>query len=281
MAAPLPSRHEVRRWLALTLATAAGVILVVLLGRIAAGASLRPPGLPLILCLTAAAFAMTLGAWGLEDAGPRCRGMRRRVAEGAVATLAAILIGLLVAGESPAGLAWVSALALISSGLVAMRVGGAVHWPIPLPNLGASANGPAAVLSNSAAAARDVPARWTSNPCEAEPAPIVDDPSVRLRIERRATDEGETIEVQARLRFEHGQREAALHLPLWPPLEADPQVECEPLESADVELRITAAARYGIRLEARLDSPADARRSILIGVEIRAPLPEKAVADAA
>jgi hypothetical protein len=98
---------------------------------------------------------------------------------------------------------------------------------------------------------------------------VDDDPSLRMQVRRLQSEDGETIEIQARLEFVPGAREAVLHVPFWPALTGQPEVECEPLDADDIELRATSAERYGLRLEARLPSVATAPRSVLIGVEVR------------
>jgi hypothetical protein len=98
---------------------------------------------------------------------------------------------------------------------------------------------------------------------------IEDDPSLQMQLRRCRTADGETIEIHARLEFVAGAREAVLHVPFWPALSATPVVECEPLDASDIELRVTAAEPYGLRLEARLPKVTTVRRSVLIGVEVQ------------
>lgn len=70
---------------------------------------------------------------------------------------------------------------------------------------------------------------------------------------------GETAEGGIKAAFAPGQRQAVLHVSFCPPLPGVPEVECEVLDDAPVEVRVTAAQPYGLRLEARRD---DAREPL-------------------
>ena len=74
-------------------------------------------------------------------------------------------------------------------------------------------------------------------------------------------DGAEQIEGANRLSFAAGQKHAVLHLAFTPALAGVPTIECEPLDSAAVELKVAAVYPYGARIEARregsLDRPAD------------------------
>ena len=68
----------------------------------------------------------------------------------------------------------------------------------------------------------------------------------------------EGVQLSGRLSFElpAGETLRTLHVPLWPPLEFDPQVTCS-LDEIDGRVRVTLAKRYGLRIEVRLPEAVD------------------------
>ncbi len=62
---------------------------------------------------------------------------------------------------------------------------------------------------------------------------------------------GEEIEAVLIARFSAGERETTLHLPLHPPLTGVPTVETEPLDDEEIEIHVSNARPYGVRLEVR------------------------------
>ncbi len=60
---------------------------------------------------------------------------------------------------------------------------------------------------------------------------------------------GEMIEGTIRVIFEPGQKRANLHVPFSPPLKGVPDVECEPVGSEDLRLKVPVKQPYGIRIE--------------------------------
>lgn len=101
------------------------------------------------------------------------------------------------------------------------------------------------------------------------PGVAIPEGDVCQQIVRRRTVEGETIEIVATVEFAAGELQAVLHLPISPPLPAAPDVECEPLEDDDLELRVGAAYPYGIRIDARRETPADHPVRASIGILLK------------
>ena len=69
---------------------------------------------------------------------------------------------------------------------------------------------------------------------------------------------GETVEGGIKVAFARGQRQEVLHVSFCPPLAGVPEVDCEVLDEAPVDVRVAAAQPYGLRLEARRDDPQEA-----------------------
>lgn len=231
-----------------------GTIVVILLGRSAVGAIERTPGPITIAVLAAAGFALALTVWRLDDAARPSDDWSHRTARAAAAILSGLLCGLLVARTSLPGLISVVTMALACSV-------GAVLWIL---NINAA----------DSASAASATTQGNTNPtfgieAEVQP-PAVDDPSLQMQLRRYRDADAERIELQARLEFVAGAREAVLHVPFWPALVAVPDVECEPLEGDDIELRVTSAEPYGVRIEGRLPTAALTSRMVLVGVEVRA-----------
>lgn len=68
----------------------------------------------------------------------------------------------------------------------------------------------------------------------------------------RTSAEGvESIEAEIAVRFAAGERQVFVHLPIQPSLPSTPAVECEPVDSADIELQVELATPFGVRLLAR------------------------------
>ena len=70
--------------------------------------------------------------------------------------------------------------------------------------------------------------------------------------------QGSEVVLRGRLAFSvpAGEQVHAVHVPLWPPLPSDPQVECD-LAGLEGRVRVTLAKAYGLRVEIRLTEPVD------------------------
>jgi hypothetical protein len=266
---PVCERRTIRQWLSLGLGAAGSLVLVVLLARTAVGAITAQPGPWPIAVLTVLAFAMAMTVWRLDDIDGPAGDLHGRVARLIGAWLTGLLFGLLVARQSTAGVATVTVVA------VTWALAGAyfllysmtsdvasIAAPVPETASGTAIRSPVSIVPTG-----EAECGLESSACESDRT----DSAVRLTLRRSATAEGESIEIQARLDFAAGAREAVLHVPLWPALAAQPEVEGEPLDADDVELKFTSVERYGIRMEARLASPTAVPRTVLIGIELRAP----------
>lgn len=248
------TRASVLDRLSLALGIAGGTILVVLLARTAVGAIDRQPAPMAIAALAALGSALGMAVWRLNDAARPTREWPRRAARAAAAVLSGLLFGLLVAQDSVSGVASVVVIALTWSVAATVRIWRTTEIDritAPGVNVVPVANANTGIAADTAIT-------------------VADDPSVQLQLCRRRTADGESIELHARLEFVAGAREAVLHVPFWPALAAPPDVECEPLEGDDIELRVTSAEPYGLRIEGRLASAATAPRTVLIGIEVRA-----------
>ncbi len=80
--------------------------------------------------------------------------------------------------------------------------------------------------------------------------------------------DGEVIEGWVRVDFAAGQRHAAAHIAICPPLEQNPTCYAEPADGPDASLKITQAMSYGVRLEVKLDEPAEEPTSVIVEYSI-------------
>jgi hypothetical protein len=110
----------------------------------------------------------------------------------------------------------------------------------------------------------------TAGPGGAACGDAFEDSAVTQRIVRRRTPGGDFVEALLRVAFQPGEREVALHIPLWPALATTPTVECEPLDDSAVEPRVTVAQTYGVRIEVRRSGSIDAAAVVPLGVQIAA-----------
>jgi hypothetical protein len=81
-------------------------------------------------------------------------------------------------------------------------------------------------------------------------------PASRVSLMRSAAGGTERIEGSLAIEFEVHEQAKTLHVPLWPPLEAEPAVECR-LEGLDGRVRVPLAKRHGFRIEVRLPEACD------------------------
>lgn len=265
-----------RRGLTWLLGTGGAIVLVIVLARTAVGAidvRLAPWA---VAVLSAIGFSVSIGIWRLDDADRADDDWRRRLIGAAAAWLSGLLFGLLIAGPSAAGAASVAAVAITWAAAIGARLWRTCdllrQWEVSAtPATRAPDRSSGASLDSPATPPTPIPVA-DAPPSLLERAPDLPDEDLSLRMElrRRATPEAETIEITARLEFPAGAREAVLHVPFWPALRSPPEVECEPLESDNIDLRITAAESYGLRIEGRLPAAATAAHTVLIGIDVRA-----------
>lgn len=282
---------SVRRGLTLALGTGAAVLLVVVLARCAAGASQTTPAPWLAGLLSAVFFGMSMTVWRLDDMDCAAMTWQPRVTRATAAWLTGLLFGLLIARDSAPAVAAVVAVGLIWAAVAAVRIWQSLETLVAVSEPGgrsrpvekAEAIETPSVHCGSSGGSRShdgetgdlnlSPTRAVqleTASAATNPHLPLEDPSLRLRFQRHITTDGETIDIAARLEFGAGAREAVLHIPFWPALSAIPEVECEPLADDDVDLRVTAAERHGLRIEGRLAAATAGARSILIGIAVHA-----------
>lgn len=85
---------------------------------------------------------------------------------------------------------------------------------------------------------------------------------------RRDAETGEIIEGWLRVDFATGQRHAAAHIAICPPLERNPTCYAEPADGPDASVKITQAMSYGVRLELKLAEPAAEPASVIVEYSI-------------
>lgn len=281
------TRPSTPSWPVLALGIGGGTILVVLLARTAVGAIDREPGPVAIAALAAVGFALAMTAWRLDDAARTDDAWQRRAARATAALLSGLLFGLLIARDSTGGVVSVTVMALTWSVAAALRIRPAIEARLSaaekLQTQSASTSVAPISAATPATSARAVPVTTAVEPLMLAGAMLEldHDPSLQMQLRRCRTADGETIEIHARLEIVAGARESVLHVPFWPALLASPVVECEPLDADDVELRITSAEPYGLRLEARLPAVTAIARSVLIGVEVHVAVEAAGIAAAA
>jgi len=83
---------------------------------------------------------------------------------------------------------------------------------------------------------------------------------------RSVTSEGwERIEGAVKVDFAPGQKQAVIHLPFYPPLMGQPEIECESLAESAVRFKVAAAHPYGARIEAKRAGEADTAETVEVG----------------
>ncbi len=245
---------NVRHLLALLLSGGAFSLGAVLFARAAVGAATE--GLPwsvrTLAALTAAALAW--GGWSVAWSR-RFTAAEPVVAIGAGGVLVTLPTFLAVSalaggGATVAGL--VAAIGLVGAVTIATvlhplgRLADDAIREIAISKVLDSASSPA-VASPAGGAEIAVPfAGGADARCEILPA-------VRASQKwTRTTSEGlESIEAEIEVRFAAGERQVFVHLPIQPSLPSTPSVECEPVDSAEIELEVELVTPFGVRLLAR------------------------------
>ena len=83
---------------------------------------------------------------------------------------------------------------------------------------------------------------------------------------RSVTDDGrECIEGAVKVDFAPGQKQAMIHLPFYPPLLEQPEVECESLDESDVRFKVAAVHPYGARIEAKRTGRPETAQTVEVG----------------
>jgi hypothetical protein len=95
------------------------------------------------------------------------------------------------------------------------------------------------------------------------------DELVSQQIVRRGPAGEEILEGFTRVHFTTGERVAAAHLSICPPLSRVPACYAEPSDGPDAQVRVTHVYSHGVRLEVKLDHPAEEPTSVLVEFSIQ------------
>jgi hypothetical protein len=269
MSAGSPNDDSVRRMLALGVWGGLGAVAVVLVGRSATGELDVAIG-PVMSCVLATlAAALSLYAWWQDHLARGADDPFACALRGMTALAAPAVIGLVLVRDSAAALTYLLAIGVIA--VVAVCDRSLITRRRAMSSASDRAEGQG-ISSRPGAASSPSVLPGTQDEQLIEAAAPLDDPAVSQAVTRRTTADSDSLEALLRVRFDPGQREVALHIPIWPAMAANPEVECEPLDASNVELRVSSAHTYGVRLEAR--RPADQAQQpgeVPVGVTITAP----------
>ena len=182
------------------------------------------------------------------------------------------LIGLMLAGQSVRNVGFVLAVVWLTFAIVTMR---AIHGRITQE--GDPCCSPTSHLDTDPLARcvkLEIPSQTQPPRSEVSPdngADVTVEGDLWQQWTRRRGGESETIAGSVRVTFARGERQVVVQLPIYPPFSAVPEVECEPLDSADVEIQVETAQPYGVRLVAKRHDP-ESPDSFDLGFQLQAPL---------
>lgn len=95
--------------------------------------------------------------------------------------------------------------------------------------------------------------------------PIEPAADVRQQLTLRATgDGGRELSGWLRMPLAAGQRSGMLHVAFCPPFDRAPEVQVEAVAGPDCRIKTAESLPYGVRLEVKLDRPADEEESVLL-----------------
>lgn len=97
--------------------------------------------------------------------------------------------------------------------------------------------------------------------------PFGDDLPARTsqQMRRYRDSAGEVVEGLLRGEFAVGDRAASLHVAFCPPLDGDPEVECEQLDGFPIQIKLGEVRSYGMRLDLRLARRSDTPQQVVVG----------------
>jgi hypothetical protein len=102
------------------------------------------------------------------------------------------------------------------------------------------------------------------------PVNPLDDPSAsQFMVRRRDLSGRETIEGWARAEFVASQRHATVHLAICPPLDRTPECYAELSDGPAGEIKVAQVLPWGVRLEIKLDKPAEVPAIALVEFSIQ------------
>lgn len=217
------------------------------------------------LLLTAALTSLHAAALRLVGSEPQQTALSQRLVQGLAGLIAPTLAGF---AWSPSG-----SITAIAGILVLMLVatGGVIVWNTMESTQRDESACEQPPVSN--APVSDFPPMTAAGLPSSESPDIdtaTEESSVSLWLVRREIDGQDVMDVTARLEFPPGVKQVAWHLPISPAMSAAPDVECEPLDEADVELSVGAVYPYGLRIDARR-SDVESALTTTIGLQATAP----------
>ena len=255
---------DARCWGAIALAGASLLATTLCVGLAIGG--YVPPSVPAYVGITLSllVLALNLAAISLAFGRTRCLWIERLAACG-VGLVGPCLTAFAWSGGGWGTLVWVGVLLVL--GLVA-----SVLW-VAGPQLRMAEREADSPVSATTAAPGDVTTRDSSmrEDSRTQPSAPASDAAIVQRMERSVDGGEELIAVEWRVEFAAGETSRAVHLPITPPLAAAPEVECEPLDDAEVDVTVGACHAYGVRLDVRRTGPSTAATGALIGVQLRSP----------
>lgn len=272
----VPPSSEVRRLAAWLIWVLIGASALVVVGRGIAGAW-GPVVSPVAACLlTTALLAASLAAWVLHSPVKAPANGTSQLGSGLLSIFVPLLLGLSLSGSAGSGgMAYLLLLTMASVIGVAVHTHRDLLMDLPgtvgvLAGSRLAADGAAHATARVAIRQAPVDSVASSAIAETDP-PTFDDCNVSQQWIRRSTPEGaDSLQILMRVTFPPGAREVAVHIPLWPAMTGIPVVDCEPLDASEVELRVTAAHTYGVRIEVRRSGACDEAHCVPIGVQIAA-----------
>lgn len=95
---------------------------------------------------------------------------------------------------------------------------------------------------------------------------ILGDPGLTQYVIRRSESNTDTLVGYFRCCLEQNQQRYALHIPVYPAMEFEPQVEAILMDSNDGRVKITESKKFGLRMEIVLPTPAEKQVDFLVEV---------------
>ncbi len=139
--------------------------------------------------------------------------------------------------------------------------------------LGSPNNRPLARIALEPLSAHDRPSAPSLLERLADDAPTIADSeldeSVSQQLTRRREADGQVIEGWTRVELLTGERHAAAHVAICPPLPCVPQCFAEQMDGPPARLKIAQVLAYGVRFEIKLDEPAAEPTSAVIEFSLR------------
>lgn len=227
------------------------LIALITLGRAAAGAVSQIHA-AWVLVIVAGVLGCNLLTWWWSLPQTCASSARGQIARGGISVCPALAMGVVLAGTSWGAL--IGVLAVAGCGLafvivLAQQRGGVAKNSQVVPSESAIDLPPVATMESAPA------------------ADAFDDPQVQQQIIRRRTESGgDSLEALLRVEFAAGQREASIHVPIQPAFAGMPEVECEPLDEAEVHLKVAAVHPYGVRIEAKRARGLEEPATIAVGI---------------